>query len=150
MTFKEIRHLAAALALGLVLSPAVFADPPADKGKGGQSSQGKGGNDSVDRDYDDGGKGAKDKDDKKGHDGENHGQRVSECNHRANERNIKGRDRKDYVEWCVERGDRYQYDDRRYQVDRSCYRKADDRGLTGDYRRVYIHDCLARQEKKSR
>lgn len=72
----------------------------------------------------------------------NHGQVVSECNHRANERNLKGKDRKEWTEWCEERGSRHNYDYRRYSSDRNCYQKADNKGLTGDKRRKFINDCL--------
>jgi hypothetical protein len=36
----------------------------------------------------------------------NHGQVVSDCNQRANARNVKGQDRKDFVDWCVDRDER--------------------------------------------
>lgn len=152
---------ALALVLAMLLSPVVHAGPPADKGQGAaHSSQGKGNKGGADETYDDrnGEKGkGNQKDSQKSHDDDrygddrddgNHGQRVSECNHRANERSLKGQDRKEFVEWCVDRGDRYQYDDRRFTQDRSCYRRADEKGLSGDFRRVFISDCLQRQEKK--
>jgi hypothetical protein len=108
-------QVCASIALALALSTTtVFADPPADKGKG------------------------------KGNDGrdDNHGQVVSECNHRANERNLKGKDRKEWTEWCEDRGSRHNYDYRRYSSDRNCYQKADNKCLTGDKRRKFINDCL--------
>jgi hypothetical protein len=146
-----MRHLLAVVALAVVLAPAVQADPPADKGKGNPSSQGKSKDtdtydpyaDRYDDRYDDGGK-DKDKDKSK----DNHGQRVSECNHRANERKLKGNERKDYVEWCVDRGDRYKYDDRSFDRDRSCYRKADDKGLSGGFRQAFLADCFKQQDRK--
>ncbi len=73
---------------------------------------------------------------------DNHGQVVAECNQRANQRNLKGQDRKDFVEWCESRGARYAYDDRRYDRDRDCYRKADDKGLTGDRRKSFLDRCF--------
>jgi hypothetical protein len=129
----------AAIALSLALSPTVFADPPADKGPQGQSQakpqgQSNGKNDAPnyqDNRYDDKNKVAS-----------NHGQVVSECNHRANERNLKGQDRKEWTEWCEERGSRHNYDYRRYSADRNCYQKADNKGLSGDKRRKFINDCL--------
>jgi hypothetical protein len=125
----------AALALGVALVPVALADPPADKGsKAGKSQQ------YDDRD-DDRGK-SKDKDGDS-----NHGSVVSECNHRANERNLKGQDRKEWTEWCEERGSRHNYDYRRYSTDRSCYQKADSRQLSGDQRRKFINDCLDRPNK---
>ena len=130
-------QICASIALALTLSTtAVFADPPSDKGKdksaqqGNSGQQGKGDDDHYDDRYDD-----KDKN-------SNHGQIVSECNHRANERNLKGKDRKEWTEWCEDRGSRHNYDYRRYSSDRNCYQKADNKGLTGDKRRKFINDCL--------
>ncbi len=130
-------QICASIALALTLSTTtVFADPPSDKGKdksaqqGNSGQQGKGNDDHYDDRYDD-----KDKN-------SNHGQIVSECNHRANERNLKGKDRKEWTEWCEDRGSRHNYDYRRYSSDRNCYQKADNKGLTGDKRRKFINDCL--------
>jgi hypothetical protein len=72
----------------------------------------------------------------------NHGQVVSECNHRANDRNLKGQDRKDYTEWCESRGGRYGYDDGRYNRDRECYQKAYKKGLSGQRRSDFLNNCL--------
>jgi hypothetical protein len=131
--------LLAALALGIVLAPVALADPPADKGnKGGKSQQ------YDDRD-DDHGK-SKDKSKDKGGD-PNHGSVVSECSHRANERNLKGQDRKEWTEWCEERGSRHNYDYRRYSSDRNCYQQADSKRLSGDQRRRFINDCLDRPNR---
>ncbi len=80
-------------------------------------------------------------------DASNHGQVVSECNHRANERNLKGQDRKEWTEWCEDRGGRYNYDYKRYSSDRNCYQKADNKGLSGDKRRKFINDCLDRPNR---
>jgi hypothetical protein len=131
-------QVCAAIALALALSPTVFADPPAGKGQPQGQSQGqsdkhdKGGPASYDDDrYDDKNKGSS-----------NHGQVVSECNHRANERNLKGQDRKEWTEWCEERGSRHNYDYKRYSSDRNCYQKADNKGLSGDKRRKFINDCI--------
>jgi len=73
---------------------------------------------------------------------QNHGQVVSECNHRANERNLKGQERKQWTEWCEERGSSHNYDYKRYNSDRNCYQKADNKGLSGDKRRKFINNCL--------
>ncbi len=108
---NRITQACAAIALALALSPAVFADPPADKGK------------------------------------QNQGQVVSECNHRANERNLKGQERKQWTEWCEERGSSHNYDYKRYSTDRNCYQKADNKGLSGDKRRKFINDCLDRPNR---
>ena len=75
--------------------------------------------------------------------GQNHGQVVSECNHQANQRHLKGQDRKDFVEWCESRGARYKYDDKRYDGDKSCYQKANNKGLTGDKRQNFLQKCFA-------
>jgi hypothetical protein len=77
----------------------------------------------------------------------NHGQVVSECNHRANERNLKGQDRKEWTEWCEERGSGHNYDYQRYSSDRNCYQKADNKNLSGDKRRKFINDCLDRPNR---
>jgi len=74
--------------------------------------------------------------------GPNQGQIVSECNHRANERNLKGQDRKDFTEWCESRGARYKYDDKRYDGEKNCYQKANNKGLTGDKRQNFLEKCF--------
>jgi psiF repeat len=136
-SMNRITRVCASIALALTLSTTtVFADQPSDKGKdkssqqGHAGQQGKGDDGHHDDRYDDKGKDS------------NHGQVVSECNHRANERNLKGKDRKEWTEWCEERGSRHNYDYRRYSSDRNCYQKADNKGLTGDKRRKFINDCL--------
>ena len=88
--------------------------------------------------YDDKGK---DKDAYKGD--PNRGQVVSECNHRANDRNLKGQDRKDFVEWCESRGARYQYDYGRFDGEKNCYQKANNKGLTSDKRQDVLEKCFA-------
>jgi hypothetical protein len=125
------RYLIRALALGFLLSPVAFAEPPADKGKAAAAA------------HEDDKSGNKERHDDDG----NRGQVVSDCNHRANEKNLKGKDRQEYVEWCNDRGEHYKYDDRRYDQDRSCYRRAEEKGLSGDFRRAFIQDCLRKLEK---
>lgn len=78
----------------------------------------------------------------------NHGQVVSECNQRANDRKLKGEDRKDFVEWCESRGARYKYEDKWYAVEKNCYQKANNKGLTGDKRRNFLDKCLANSDDK--
>ena len=136
------KYLIHALALGLLLAPAAFAEPPADKGKPAAAAHtdDKSGNKAPHTDDKSGNKDRPDGDDIRG-------QVVSDCNHRANEKNLKGKDRQQYVEWCTDHGERYKYDDRRYDQDRSCYRRADERGMSGDFRRVFIQDCLRKLEK---
>jgi hypothetical protein len=145
-SMTQARAAIAAIALVLAWSPAAFADPPANKGsqgqgqaqgqsKGNPAEHARGGSDSYDHvRYDD-----------KNTDSSNHGQVVSECNHRANERNLKGHDRKEWTEWCEERGSRHNYDYQRYSSDRTCYQKADKKGLSGDKRRRFVNDCLGKQ-----
>jgi hypothetical protein len=72
----------------------------------------------------------------------NRGQITSECNHRANERDLKGQDRKDYVEWCESRGAKHGYDYRRYEGSRECYIKANEKRLVGGRREEFIRKCL--------
>jgi len=162
---NRITSLFAALALTVALAPGALADPPEGKGqgqgankdaqqgysyengKGNSSGKGQSGNKGSDHDYDDYDpyhdkyKGSKE--------GSNHGQRVSDCNHRANERKLKGQDRHEYVEWCVDNGDRYKYDDNRWSQGQNCYRKANDKNLSGDARRRYLNDCLEKTYSSS-
>ena len=133
--------MAALLAVG---TAQIVAAQGQGQGKGQGQGQGQG-----DDQYDDKGK---DKDKGKGKDADkgdaNHGQVVSECNHRANAKNLKGQDRKDYTEWCESRGARYQYDDKRYSGERNCYQKADNKGLSGDKRANFLDKCFAEHEGK--
>jgi len=80
----------------------------------------------------------------------NHGQIVSDCNHRANERGIKGQERQDWVEWCTSRGYRYttQYGPKYWDSDRSCYARASDKGLTGDRREDFLRSCLGKDDDR--
>lgn len=107
------------LIVSLLVASLTFATAQADNGRQGQG-QGQG----------------------QGADKSNHGQVVSECNHRANERNLKGQDRKEFTEWCESRGARYGYDDNRYSRERECYRKADNKELKGDKRQKFLANCL--------
>lgn len=84
----------------------------------------------------------KSRDKQQGDDPSNRGQATSECNHRANDRQLKGQERKDFVEWCESRGGRYGYDDKRYSRERDCYQRANDKGLSGDKRKSYLNNCL--------
>ena len=148
MNIQIIRHLLAALALTAVLAQVASAEP-AVKGKNANATQPAGKNDNETQPV---GKNANatqpaNKDHDEHADDGNHGQVVSECNHRANAKKLKGKERQEYVEWCTDHGERHHYDDRRYDQDRSCYRKADDKGLSGDFRRVFIQDCLRKQER---
>ncbi len=144
----------ASMAVFGLLSAAALADPPAGKGPNAHQpvspavSPEHGPPDNRSPGY-----GQERYDDKshKSGDGDDahHGQAVSECNHRANERKIKGKDRQEFLEWCTEHGARYQYDDRYfYSEDRACYRKADEKGLSGDKRRHFINECIRKKELK--
>ena len=150
---RNTASLLAVLALGFVLSPAVNADPPADKGKGQSASQ-----PAV-----------------KAAAASPHTALPTTPTGRARTRprntaratrttcttrtttstrvpkrtritasayriatiartasKLKGQERKAYVEWCVDNGERYKYDDKRWTSSRSCYQKADDRNLSGE------------------
>lgn len=88
------------------------------------------------------------KDDKgKGEKKMTHGQVVSECNHRANERKFEGKDRQRFVEWCTDRGERYTFDDRRYKYDEDCYKRADRKDLSGIKRTTFIAECAAKRDR---
>jgi hypothetical protein len=84
----------------------------------------------------------------KGHESSNHGQVTSECNHRANDKNLKGQERKDYVEWCQSRGARYGYRDDDYKRERGCYQSVFDKMLGGEKRQSYLDECLREAERK--
>ncbi len=159
---RNIAHWLTALALGVALSSAAIADPPADKGKGqGQSASqpaGQGGKNQSAHGHDSDASAGKGNDKSKdvandwydpyndkyqgSKSDANHGQRVSDCNHRANSKQMKGQERKQYVEWCVDNGERYKYEDKSWSGSRTCYQKADDRNLSGEERRRYVNNCL--------
>lgn len=146
-TFRQVcASFALATVLTLASTAVVVADPPAGKGKdrsaqsGGYEQHGQKGQESWEGE--DGRKGKDGDDGRYDDDKDNHGSVVSECNHRANERNLKGQERKQWTEWCESRGSRHKYDYTRYSKDRNCYQKADNKGLTGDKRRKFINDCL--------
>jgi hypothetical protein len=73
---------------------------------------------------------------------DNHGQVVSECNHRANDRKLKGQERHDFVEWCTDATERHGFDDQRWHEDRACYEQADRKHLSGDARRNFVRGCV--------
>jgi hypothetical protein len=80
----------------------------------------------------------------------NHGQVVSDCNHRANDRALKGQERQDWVEWCTSRGYRYttQNGPKYWDSDRSCYSRANDHGLSGDRREDFLRSCLGKDDDR--
>ena len=73
------------------------------------------------------------------------GQTVSECNHRANERNLKGQDRKDFVDWCVARNQ--SYSDAQGNRYSECNARANERRLEGDARRDFLEWCVDRDDR---
>jgi hypothetical protein len=75
---------------------------------------------------------------------DNHGQVVSECNSRANDRKLKGKERQDFVEWCTDTSERHGYKDGRWTGDRSCYDRADKNGLKDADRRDFVRRCVDR------
>lgn len=83
-----------------------------------------------------------------GGDTANHGQIVSDCNHRANERSATGQERKDFVEWCVENGQHLV--NRAWDDDRSCYSRANERRLSGRERSDFLNACVSRPSDKQR
>jgi len=115
------------------------------QGQGQSKGQGKAPNPAQVEDsrYDDDKDKSRDEYDDKYQGKENRGQVVSECNHRANERNLKGQDRKDFTEWCESRGGRYKYDYGRYDGEKTCYQKANNKGLSGDKRQNFLEKCFA-------
>ena len=134
----RLARVSTALALLAVFSLPTLADPPSDKGQGNGQSAAEHGKSAAQGDD-------RNEHDRNGRDDLNHGQVVSECNHRANERNMQGQDRKQWVEWCEERGSRYRYDDRRWSAERNCYQRADNKALSGDKRRKFLNECLGSQ-----
>ena len=77
-----------------------------------------------------------------------HGQIVSDCNHRANERSATGQERKDFVEWCVENGQHLV--NRAWDDDRNCYSRANKRGLSGRERSDFLNACVSTPSVKQR
>ena len=75
----------------------------------------------------------------------NHGQIVSDCNHRANERSATGQERKDFVEWCVENGQHLV--NRAWDDDRNCYSRANKRGLSGRERSNFLNACVSKPQR---
>jgi len=139
MAFKSLVSLAAVAML--VMAGPSNAEPNKGQGQGQAKGQGQEHRHQDDRHYDD----------KHGNDRQKkmtHGQVVSECNHRANERKLKGKERKHFVEWCTERGERYRFDDRRYKYDEDCYDRADRKNLSGLKRVTFIAECTARRDRE--
>lgn len=140
MGFKSLVSLTA-VAMLVMVAPS-GAEPNKSQGQGQGQSKGQGQQEDQDHRY---------HDDKHGDDKQKkmtHGQVVSECNHRANDRKLKGTDRKHFVEWCTERGERYSFDDRRYKYDEDCYDRADRKNLSGLKRVTFIADCSAKRDQE--
>jgi hypothetical protein len=131
------RYLAILAFAAALLMPAAQADPGNSQGKGQGQSQSKGQGQGQQGQYNPQGNG------QSGNVGkDNHGQVVSECNHRANDRNLKGKERQDFVDWCTDSSERHGFYDWRWNDDRSCYQKADNKGLSGDQRRDFVRRCV--------
>jgi hypothetical protein len=130
---------AALLAVGLVQLAAAQG-----QGQGKGSDHGKGQGQSQDYHY-----GHDDGKDQAGYDDKsNHGQATSECNHQASSRNLKGQERKDFVEWCESRGARHKYDYSRYGSEKNCYQKANNKDLKGEKRTNFLNKCFAENDGK--
>jgi hypothetical protein len=67
-----------------------------------------------------------------------HGQTVSGCNHQANELDLKGQERKAFVDRCIAAGGDARSPE---ESGRHCRRKADDLSLKGDLRRDFLDLC---------
>lgn len=145
------------VAAALLVATSAYADQGASQGKGVPHGQGQGQGQAQgqgqgqgqmhgppdsrgpdDRDH-------RDFDEHRDEGKDNRGQVVSDCNHHANERKLKGGERKQFVEWCEDRGARYNYDERRWKGERTCYDKADRKGLSGDKRRKFLNKCFDEQ-----
>ena len=140
-----MKRVIAVLFAAVLAAGAAQAGNDKGQGQGKVQAQGKGQDQAQVQGYHyddlgDDGKGRAKKDD---HGADNKGQVTSECNHRANERNMKGQDRKDWVEWCESRGASYKYDYNRYGNERNCYQRANDKNLRGDDRANYLRRCLS-------
>jgi hypothetical protein len=77
----------------------------------------------------------------------NRGQVVSDCNQRANARNLTGQDRQDFVDRCVTRHDTFGDD----QADRrsDCKARAAERGLRDEARRAFMDRCIGGDDRAS-
>jgi hypothetical protein len=158
----EVSYRMAVVALvAVLLGPASYAGQgnPQGKGQGQPQGQvqesshgqgqdkskehGKSQDDGAGHSQGDGHSQANDHDHGQGQAGkDNHGQVVSDCNHRANDRKLKGQERQDFVEWCTDTSERHGYNDGRWTGDRSCYEKADKKGLRDSARRDFVRRCL--------
>lgn len=66
------------------------------------------------------------------------GQTVSGCNHQANDLDLKGQERKAFVDRCIAGGGESRNSE---ESGRHCRRKADDLMLKGDVRRDFLELC---------
>lgn len=140
MGCKSLVSLVAVAMLVMAAPSGAEPNKGQDQGQGQSKGQGQDHRYHDDKDRED-----KDRDDKQKK--MTHGQVVSECNHRANERKLKGKDRKHFVEWCTERGERYRFDDRRYKYDEDCYDRADRKNLSGLKHETFIAECTAKRDR---
>jgi hypothetical protein len=70
---------------------------------------------------------------------ENRGRAVSDCNQRANVQDLKGQERKDFVEWCTGRDNAA--NDEIWERYSECYARMTDQGLSDADRRQYVRNC---------
>ena len=68
------------------------------------------------------------------------GQGVSDCNHRANLQQLKGPERKDFVDWCTSRDEAAGIDQKRDRYS-ECYARMTDRNMSDADRSQYRRNC---------
>jgi hypothetical protein len=69
------------------------------------------------------------------------GQAIVECNDRANVQELKGQERKDFVDWCVSREEAAAGDNLRPDRYSECYARMTDPKLTDVDRGQYLRNC---------
>jgi hypothetical protein len=74
---------------------------------------------------------------------QNHTPSVSDCDHRANVQDLKGQERKDFVDWCASRDQTAAGDSRQPDRFSECYARMTDRKLSGVDRGQYLRNCAA-------
>jgi len=137
------RYVIALLAVCLAASAALAdndKDKDKDKGQGqGQAqSQGQGQGNSQGHGHGEG------QGNDQGKKGEPPGQQVSGCNHQANDLDIKGQERKAFVDRCIARGGD-QYDAPRST--QRCRERAENMGLKGAARDDFLRSCRQYQDE---
>ena len=86
-------------------------------------------------------------------DDRNHGQIVSDCNHEANARSLKGHNRQEFVDWCTATAQRFDNNvkdvGRYYGRYDSCADSARRLGYKGDERQRYMDWCVDRKPEQA-